>query len=398
MVWRALRGGSLACALAAALALPAAASAPAPVPRGFVGVNVDGPIFPGTAPGVNLNAQLGAMVAAGVESIRVVFDWSYAQPYRSPSEVPAALQSQFVTVGGVPTRFSQIDEIVGLAARHGLTVLPTVMYAPSWDVTGNSSQSFGRPARTGPYAAFLTDLIDRYGPHGSFWHGYGTKLPIRRWQIWNEPDQVGFWPTQPFAKTYVALLRAAHAAVGAADPGAQVVLAGLPDFSWKLLASIYAIHGARSLFDVVGVHPYTGTPAGVITIIGKVRHVMDRFGDASKPIIADEWGWPSSVGQTPPVDSDITTTEKGQARNVAALMPLLAADRRQLGLAGFYFYTWAGAENRGASAFSFAGLLRYHAGKLTRKPAFAAFKRAALAMEGCRRRGALASECAVRTR
>ncbi|MBV9496181.1 MAG: site-specific integrase, partial [Acidobacteria bacterium] len=38
--------------------------------------------------------------------------------------------------------------------------------------------------------------------------------------------------------------------------------------------------------------------AGVITIIGNVRAVMNRHGDGRKPIIASEVSWPSSAGQT----------------------------------------------------------------------------------------------------
>lgn len=65
---------------AIALMMPSLATA-SPVPQGFVGAVVDGPLYPQPAGGVNLNAQFAAMVASGVENIKVVFDWSYAQPY-----------------------------------------------------------------------------------------------------------------------------------------------------------------------------------------------------------------------------------------------------------------------------------------------------------------------------
>jgi hypothetical protein len=92
----------------------------------------DGPIF---SPGVNLPRQLDRMVASGVESLRVAFSWSDAQPYASWADVPASLVGQFTSgVGGVPTDFSATDRIVGLAARRGLSVLPVAMYAPSWDL------------------------------------------------------------------------------------------------------------------------------------------------------------------------------------------------------------------------------------------------------------------------
>ena len=383
-------------ACAVGLALPAAgasASAPGPVPPGFVGMNFTGVLFPDTSAGINLNAQMGAMVASGVESIRAVFDWSYAQPYSSWSQVPPAETSQFTNVGGIPTRFGQLDELVKLAAEHGLTVLPTVLYAPSWDAAP-SIDALSIPRLDAPYAAFCAALVRRYGPHGTFWRTNSPAVPIRMWQIWNEPNLPYYWPKQPFAASYVALLRAAHQAIKAADPGAKVVLGGLPDTSWLSLKSIYAIRGARKLFDVVALHPYTKQPQGVITILKLVRQVMVRAGDGRKPMIADEISWPSSVGHHAMSQFDIGTTEAGQARNTAAVLPLLASNRRRLHLIGFYYYTWATPDDNGGNQFDFAGLFKYRSGKLAPKPAYAAFRKAALALEHCRKRGLEASICA----
>ena len=55
------------------------------------------------------------------------------------------------------------------------------------------------------------------------------------------------------------------------------MLAGLPNYSWLELGRIYRVPGARNLFDVVAVHPYTKTPQGVLTILG-VRAAGDERG------------------------------------------------------------------------------------------------------------------------
>jgi polysaccharide biosynthesis protein PslG len=368
----------------------------AAVPAGFVGMNVDGPLYPGTATGVDLPHQFGVMDSAGVESVRGVFDWAYAQPYASWARVPASQRSQFVSVGGVPTRFSQTDRLVGDAAAVGMTVLPTVIYAPSWDTTRGAQGGFGRPARDAPYGRFLTALIARYGPHGSFWSDRQQRpVPIREWEIWNEPNIPFYWPRQPFAKSYAQLLAVAHKAIAASEPAGKVVLAPMTDYSWIALAQLYKIPGVRALFDVVAVHPYTATPAGVITILRYNRDAMNAAGDAAKPIVADEVGWPSGEGQTnSDAAADFNTTEQGQASNIAAVLPLLAANRRKLGLEAFYLYTWAGDETPNAYAFDFAGLFKYAGGTLTAKPAYSAFAQAALALEHCARKGALATQCA----
>jgi hypothetical protein len=331
---------------------------------------------------------------SGVESVRVVFDWANAQPYRSWARVPPGKRDQFVDVGGVPTEFAPLDRLVGLAAARGLTVLPVILNAPSWDGQRFKGGTVEVPRSPGPYAAFAGALVRRYGARGTFWaqDPYGGTLPVEMWQIWNEPNILAFWPKQPYYARYIRRLPAAHAAIKTADPAAKVVLAGLPNYSWFELARIYSFRGARDLFDVVTLHPYTRTPQGVITILGYVRRVMDQAGDATKPILADEISWPSSVGHTSHnVGYDFATTEAGQARNIGKLLPMLVRDRVRLGLAGFYYYDWAGLERRNYLAF--AGLFRLSGANFVAKPAFGVFRRDALAMEGCRSKGPLATDC-----
>jgi hypothetical protein len=374
--------------LSAAMA-PLSAAA---VPRGFVGMFAGPPLFPHSDPTVNVTSQLGLMVSSGVESMRVAVDWASMQPYRNWSAVPSAEKARFRTDGvdRVPTQFGPLDALVGAAAQRGLTVLPTVLNAPNWDGK-HRTKYLAIPSSNGPYGKFLKALVLRYGPHGTFWKVHAPKVPIRMWQIWNEPNERGLWPIQPFARSYVALVRTARAAIKSADPGAKIVLAGLSNYSWTYLAQIYRVRGARQLFDVVGVHPYTKEPQGVITILDNVRQVMRSHGDRRKPLDADEVGWPSSVGQTS-FTYGFETTEAGQASNITALLPLLAKNRVRLGLLGFYYYTWAGVEHPGAYTFDFSGLLRFSSGQFVQKPGFSAFGSAALKLEGCRSK-AIATRC-----
>ena len=345
-------------------------------------MNIDGPML-NAQDGVALPSQFGLMRSNGVQSVRVVFSWSVAQPFASWTQVPAGQRASFVTgAGGIPTNFAGTDQIVTLAAARGMTVLPTVIYSPSWAAGARSITGLARPSDDRAYGRYLTTLIGRYGPRGSFWrqHPGLARRPIRMWEIWNEPDIVGYWPTQPFARSYVALLRAAHSAVSRADSGARVVLAGVPNFSWQILNAIYRVRGARGAFDIVDVHPYTKQPAGVIKILRLVRASMKRGGDANKPIIAGETGWPSSLHQTKQI-FDFETTETGQARNLRTLLPLLAANRAALGLIGFYWYTWMGNEFQGGYPFNFSGLLSFQNGQVRVKPALAAYGQVARKIE-----------------
>jgi hypothetical protein len=345
--------------------------------------------------GVDLAQQFDLMVHSGVESVRVAFSWAQAQPYASWSEVPAGQAGGFVDAGGIPTSFATTDQIVQLAALRGLRVLPTVIYAPSWDARANGA---GRPVprSPGPYAAYLGALIQRYGPGGSFWaQNPGlNQEPIRAWQIWNEPNLPSYWP-QPFARSYVALLRASHTAIKRADPHAQVVLGALTNNSWTYIGEIARVPGARGLFDVVALNAFTSTPSRVIEILTLVRQAMSGLGERGIPILATEVSFPSALGKARQ-QFDWNTTEAGQARDVTRLLPLLAAERTQLNLIGFDYYTWMGTEFPRAPAFNFAGLLRRQRdGTVSAKPALSAFTRAALSLEGCRRIGARAGSCAA---
>jgi hypothetical protein len=311
--------------------------------------------------------------------------------------VPAEQQRQFVNVGGVPTSFAQTDQLVELAVTRGMTVLPTVLYAPDWDAVQNPG-GIAYPATPGPYANYLTALIGRYGPHGSFWSSHPSirREPIRMWQVWNE-EQLPYYWRQPFVSSYVALLRAAHRAIKHADPGARVVLGSVTNIAWNILRQLYR-HGARGLFDVASVNAFTKTPAGVVLYLELTRHEMSRDGGKNTPLIASELSWTSARGQTVQ-HFDWDTTEAGQARNISKLLPMLAAARQRLNLLGFYYYTWMGLEEHGASDFSFAGLEGLtSAGTVFGKPALGAFRRAALAIERCKVKSSNARFCAKRAR
>jgi hypothetical protein len=382
-------------ATGAVTAAPASAAPGARVPQGFVGVDLSSPLYPTLPPGTQLDQQLSLMAASGAENIRVTIDWATSQPYMSWSQVPPSRRTEFTTAGGVPTNFAPIDQLVGLAAYHGLTVLPTIVDAPRWDGLNSHGLAHLIPKRPGPYAAFVKALVQRYGPRGTFWQSQLRTVPIRQWQIWNEPNLQSFWPMKYFPGRYVALLKATHDAIKKADRGAQVVLGGLPNFSWVDLSRIYKVRGARNAFDLVAVHPYTKDPQGVIKIIRLVRGVTFGNHQGYKPIIADEVSWPSSRGQTNKNGRlDFVTTEAGQAHNLNVLIGLLAKNRKSLGLAGFDYYTWAAVEKPNEQPFAYSGLLKITSGNYVEKPAYTVFRNDALALERCKQKGDTALTCA----
>jgi len=368
--------------LIACLALLAAAAAAAPgvaaartVPRGWLGVTADGPVTP---PSPDLPGEWSRMAAAGVESVRTALYWDRAQPADPAS--------------GAPADFAEADAVVRSAARRGLAVLPVVQRPPSWAAArpGDPASPPREPAQLG---RFLGVLVRRYGPAGTFWaaHPELPRMPIRAWQIFNEPNLALYWSVQPFAPTYVAALRAASAALRAADPGAAVVLGGLPNESWVALRRIYA-EGARGLFDAVAIHPYTGTPSRVLEIARLVRREARRAGDPDVPLWLTELSWPSTLAR--PADPPrFETTEASQAARLETTVRRLARARRRLGIGRVYWYTWLSADRGSSVRFDYAGLRRRRGGRVVSVPALAAFRRVARRLEGCAKRGGDARRC-----
>jgi hypothetical protein len=328
------------------------------VPRGWLGVTVDGPL---TEPGDPFASEWDLMAASGVETVRVAFDWRTAQPS-----------------DGGPIDLSETDVVVAAAAARRMPVIPVVHRTPAWAAIDGPTSA---PNGTAAYARFLTALVRRYGPRGSLWAERPElpRLPIRQWQIWNEPNLTLFWTPQPFAKRYVALLKASRRAVRAEDPGARIVLAGLPNISWVALRQIYEA-GGRGSFDAVALHPYTSTPANIMRLVRLARTETRRFHDARVPIWLTEISWAASRGQAkgPP---GLVTDERGQATRLREALRRLAQARKQYRIQKVIWYTWLSREGS-SNPFDWSGLRRLRGDQLVSAPALGVYRRAARRLEG----------------
>jgi hypothetical protein len=355
---RVVSSGLTAClAVAGLLAASGVAHA---TPTGFLGV------YGEDAPGSPDRAALvaAAQRAAGASVVRLRFRWADMQPARGQLD------------------FSQSDVEVGAAALAGLDVLPFVVDAPAFVALPVPDGYVRRPANPAELGGFFTALVRRYGPTGSYWaqHPGLTPRPIRAWQVWNEPNLVKDWYPAPAPAAYAALLHAAADAIHGADPGAEVVAAGLPDSNngmpfEEYLDGLYAA-GAQRSFDAFALNAYAPSAQATIDLVHYVRGLLDAHGDAGRPLDVTEFGWPSAG----PV-SWLTTSEAGQAENIGAVIRVLGAEREQLGLERLLYFSW---RDRPVLAGSrdlwpyYTGLLRTDA---SAKPALAAFIGAAAALD-----------------
>jgi hypothetical protein len=116
-----------------------------------------------------------------------------------------------------------------------------------------------------------------------------------RYEIWNEPDIVQFWPPKPNVQEYAALLREAVSAIHRADPAAKVVSGGVSRFDLKFLRK--AIDpGVAAGLSAIGVHPYPkGDPEKIGPEIEKLREWARRSFGEHLEIWDTEWGYSSTT-------------------------------------------------------------------------------------------------------
>lgn len=283
-------------ALAVATVCGAFASVAQALPAGFWGV----------VPQSSLSAdKFQRLSRGGVESIRIPVGWGSVQQ----------------TQGG-PFDWSGFDNQVEEAAKAGIKVLPFLSGAPEWAVPWKNVPGAGGlkapaylpvkgAARTG-WAAFLTAAVARYGPAGSFWseHPGVPKRAIRHWQIWNEPN-FKYFIAKPNPAEYGKLVKISHTALKAADPGAQVILAGLfsrpkgartaagkhKSLNWYASDFINVMYkrtpGVKKKFNGAALHPYTIRARETPEVVEEFRNYLTKNGDAAKSLWITEISWSS---------------------------------------------------------------------------------------------------------
>jgi len=113
-------------------------------------------------------------------------------------------------------------------------------------------------------------------------------------EVWNEPNIAGFWPPQPSAAQYVALVTTAVARVHAGDPSARVTTAGLSGTDFSFLRSCLAAGGGTGA-DAIGVHPYRANAPETATDDMLAFRSIISGSVPSNPVTWDtEWGYSSS--------------------------------------------------------------------------------------------------------
>jgi hypothetical protein len=311
-----------------------------------------------------LNTALAGMRALGVHWVRFDMDWSIVQ-----------------ADGAGSYNWGDYDRVVSALNAHGLSGLAILDYTPGWARPGSCSDSqFCAPANAGDYANFASAAVGRYRSQG-----------LRAWEIWNEENVTAFYQPAANPGGYAGLLRAANAAIKAADGGATVVSGGLAPSGdgggnmspSNFLTNLYYA-GARGSFDVLGDHPYTypysaayQNPYDAWGQMGQLHGIMAGHGDGGKQIWITEYGSPTggpgplaSSGMTATEDSADHVTEALQAREVVAAVHLASA---YSWVGAFFWYSYLDPGTDPSTNENFFGLVRADG---SHKAGFAAYQSA----------------------
>ncbi len=360
------------------------------VPFGFFGTvfNVDADLSEPV-----LERQFTLMARSGVESVRLPVLWAGLEPARGTYD------------------WSSSDRLFAAASRHRIQILANVVTTPLWasERPKDANPAIWPPRDPKWFGTFMRRLVQRYGPRGTFWeeHRSVPRVPVRWWQIWNEPMGRVHWAKRPWAPSFTRLLRAGYAAVHGEDRGAKVVAASLATFgrytSWDAARDLYRA-GAGRFLDVISVHPFTSgtipvrqSVDRVIRTVRRVREVMREAGDARTPIILTEVSWPAALGRVPRDRLlGLETTPRGQEQRLRAAYTRLARERRRLRIPQVYWFNWGSPYDADSPAsdvpYRFSGLTRFANGVFTPMAVLRTYASVAAKYEGCRK-GARATSC-----
>jgi hypothetical protein len=304
---------------------PASAAAEGLAPPGFFGIS------PQSAPS---EGDYELMERAGLTSLRWPLNWSQVEEFSPYAAEPD---------------WSGFDRGVELAAIYGMRMLPFVSSTPTWVAGEFRREPVNGYWQRQAWTAFLGRAVRRYGANGIFWreHPDLTYLPVRAWEIWNEPNIVTFGTVNP--GRFAQLIRISGRVLNRNDPSAKLIMGGLfgrplqvpPNMqAGRFLSQVYRGRRVKQWFDGVALHPYVSSAAAVRGQIRNLRRVMRAHNDADTPLYITELGWGSDS-----YESRWERGLRGQAEELDRAFSMLTSHRRAWRIGGVWWFSWADASN-----------------------------------------------------
>jgi hypothetical protein len=300
------------------------------------GVNVNRLFNDRTDTPTQINAQLDAARADGVRLARSDALWELTEP-----QPPADNAHRY--------DWTFDDGVASALAAHRIRWLPIIDYSAVWAATA-AGTTHAPPKSDDDFGAFAHAFAQRYGPAGSFWRAHPglPPLPVNSYEIWNEPDNLGFWARSPSPAGYTALYLSARAAIKQVHSDARVLIGGLTDPVHFLPQLIAARPDARGHVDGVAIHTY-GLPLSLVGKVRDARRTLESLGMGAVPLYVTEFGWVTS-----PRSSLKYAPAAARPGYIASTIDTLA--RVNCGLGAVILYTWVTPEHDPASEEDWFGV------------------------------------------
>lgn len=343
---------------ARALLLGALVSLAIPSTAGAAGAP---PEFYGAVSQAGLAAEdFARMKQNGISVLRIQLSWKKVQPNEGECESSLPVPPDLGVV--VTCEWRYYDRIFGGAAAAGVEPIPYLLSVPAWVSEHENAPPIRSQEDRQAWVEWVQAAVRRYGPQGSFWeneypaqHPGTAPLPIRRWQLWNEPSDGTFWHPRPNAAEYGELVELTAGAIRAVDPAAELILAGVFGTPTEQNGGIDAVPYLKALFrsrdlgpsfSSLGLHPYGPTLKRSLGQVRRARAVFAKAGFADRPLWLTEIGW-ASGGEHPQLS-------KTPAKQASMLRRAYAAyERRRIAwsIAGITWFAWQDTDDRNACAF-----------------------------------------------
>lgn len=240
-------------------------------------------------------AGLDAARSAGLSWVKTHLAWSYVERSRGVYD------------------FGPWDKLLGLLDARGMRALFILGYSNDLYCSGPPTSATAAAA----YAAYAKAAAKHFAGRGV------------RFEVWNEPDNMFWTPTDPVA--YATVAKQAMDAVHSGDPNALVTTGGLSWFNFDFLNTALQA-GFASRANAIGIHPYRGTapPEGVGEDVLRARALIARLTSNNPPLWDTEWGYSSlQFGAGNSADA---------RQRQAALAPRRMASSRLAGLPFAFWY------------------------------------------------------------
>jgi polysaccharide biosynthesis protein PslG len=225
------------------------------------------------------------MAEAGLGWMKQQFPWSEIEP--KPGRFWDDKYNQ--------NSWDKYDRIVELAERYGIRTIARLDNTPEWARGPNTNQQTP-PADFDRFAEFVAVFVEHY------------KGRVQYLQIWNEPNLKAEWGGKLDPAAYTALLCKVHARAKAVDPNIVILSAPLAqtleggDRGLNELLFLQQLYdaGFGRCFDILMANGYgfdqppDAPPDPQVLNLRRVelvRAIMERNGDAAKPIWLNEYAW-----------------------------------------------------------------------------------------------------------